>query len=44
MTGKFKVAQNKTEEDRRKIASWLLVRGLPADRIIAEEILKIRKA
>jgi uncharacterized protein len=44
MTGKFKVAQNKTEEDRRKIGSWLLARGLPADRSIAEEILKIRKA
>jgi hypothetical protein len=44
MTGKFKVAQNKTEEDRKRIASWLLARGLTADHIIAEEILKIRKA
>jgi len=39
MTGKFKFAQNKTEEDRKKIASWLLARGLPADRVMAEEIL-----
>jgi len=44
MTGKFKLAQNKTEEDRKKIASWLLARGLPVDRIIAEEILKVGKA
>jgi uncharacterized protein len=44
MAGKFKVAQNKTEEDRKKIALWLLARGLPADRIIAEAIMKIRKA
>lgn len=40
MTGKFKFAQNKTEADRKKIASWLSARGLPADRVIAEEILR----
>jgi nitroimidazol reductase NimA-like FMN-containing flavoprotein (pyridoxamine 5'-phosphate oxidase superfamily) len=44
MTGKFKLAQNKTDEDRKKIASWLLSRGLPADRIIAGEILKTLKS
>ncbi len=43
MTGKFKFAQNKTEADREKIADWLSARGLPADRIIAEEILKTLK-
>ncbi|MCX5909145.1 MAG: pyridoxamine 5'-phosphate oxidase family protein [Deltaproteobacteria bacterium] len=40
MTGKFKLAQNKTEADRRKIAAQLKERGQPADLIAAEEILK----
>ncbi len=44
ITGKFKFAQNKSEEDRKKIASWLSGRGLPADRIIAGEILKTLKS
>jgi nitroimidazol reductase NimA-like FMN-containing flavoprotein (pyridoxamine 5'-phosphate oxidase superfamily) len=43
MTGKFKFAQNKPEEARRKIASWLMKRGLPGDRVVAEEILKTMK-
>jgi predicted FMN-binding regulatory protein PaiB len=43
MTGKFKFAQNKPEEARRKIASWLIKRGLPGDRVVAEEILKTMK-
>jgi len=43
ITGNFKFAQNKTEADRKKIASWLSARGLPADRVITEEILKTLK-
>ena len=43
MVGKYKLAQNKSEEDRGKIVSWLMARGLPVDRIIAEEILKVGK-
>jgi len=38
MTGKFKYAQNKPEEARKKIADWLLERGLPCDRVLAAEI------
>jgi uncharacterized protein len=41
MTGKFKLAQNKTEADRRKIAAKLRERGQPAGLIAAAEILKI---
>ena len=40
MVGKFKLAQNKSEADRRKIAAELQERRAPADGIIAEEILK----
>jgi len=40
MVGKFKFAQNKSEEDRRKIAAQLKERGAPMDLIVAEEILK----
>ncbi len=40
MTGKFKMAQNKNEADRRKIIAKLKERGSPADRQIVEEIQK----
>ena len=40
MVGKFKFAQNKSEEDRRKIAAKLKEKGGPVDWIVAEEILK----
>ena len=43
MTGKFKLAQNKPEEARKKIADWLQERGLPGDRLMAEEIRKTLK-
>ena len=43
MTGKFKLAQNKSEEARRKIADWLLGKGLSSDRLMAEEIQKTLK-
>lgn len=43
ITGKFKLAQNKPEEARKKIADWLQARGLPADRLMAEEIRKTLK-
>ncbi|MBP1719033.1 MAG: putative flavin-nucleotide-binding protein [Deltaproteobacteria bacterium] len=43
MTGKFKLAQNKPEEARKRIAEWLLERGLPADRLMAEEIQRTLK-
>ena len=43
MTGKFKLAQNKPEEARKKIAEWFLGRGLPADRLMAAEIRKTLK-
>jgi nitroimidazol reductase NimA-like FMN-containing flavoprotein (pyridoxamine 5'-phosphate oxidase superfamily) len=39
MTGKFRFAQNKTEEERRKFASWLDARGRPGDKIAVREIL-----
>jgi hypothetical protein len=38
MTGKFKLAQNKPEEARKKIADWFLERGLSSDRVLAAEI------
>jgi len=38
--GKFKLAQNKSGTDRRKIVAQLRGKGAPADLIIAEEILK----
>jgi hypothetical protein len=43
MTGKFKLAQNKSAEAREKIANWLPSRGLPQDLLIAEEIRKTLK-
>jgi nitroimidazol reductase NimA-like FMN-containing flavoprotein (pyridoxamine 5'-phosphate oxidase superfamily) len=43
MAGKFKLAQNKPEEARKRIAEWFLRRGLPADRLLAEEIQKTLK-
>ncbi len=41
--GKFKLVQNKSEADRKKIVAQLQERGAPADLIIAEEILKTLK-
>jgi len=43
ISGKFKLAQNKTAEARKKIADWLPSRGLPQDLLIAEEIRKTLK-
>jgi hypothetical protein len=40
MTGKFKFAQQKSEEDRRRIAEKLRERGTPADLLVADEIIK----
>lgn len=40
MVGKFKLAQNKSEADRGKIAAKMQERKGPADGTIAEEILK----
>jgi predicted FMN-binding regulatory protein PaiB len=40
MTGKFKLAQQKSEEERRAIAVKLRERGEPADLLIAEELMK----
>ena len=40
MTGKFKFAQQRSEEDRRRIAAKLRERGNPADLLVAEEIIK----
>ena len=40
MTGKFKFAQQKSEEDRRRIAEKLRERGAPSDLLVAEEIIK----
>jgi predicted FMN-binding regulatory protein PaiB len=40
MTGKFKFAQQKSEEDRRRIAEKLRERGNPADLLVAEEIMR----
>lgn len=40
MTGKFKFAQQKSEEDRRRIAEKLRQRGAPADLLAAEEVIK----
>jgi len=39
-SGKFKFAQNKSKEDRRKIYDKLKERGTAADLMVAEEILK----
>jgi nitroimidazol reductase NimA-like FMN-containing flavoprotein (pyridoxamine 5'-phosphate oxidase superfamily) len=40
MSGKFKFAQNKSREDRRKIVEILRKRGSALDSQVAEEILK----
>jgi len=40
MSGKFKFGQNKTKEDRRKIALFLKDRGTPLDLRVSLEILK----
>jgi uncharacterized protein len=40
MTGKFKFAQQKSEEDRRQIAAKLRERGNPSDLLVAEEVLR----
>jgi nitroimidazol reductase NimA-like FMN-containing flavoprotein (pyridoxamine 5'-phosphate oxidase superfamily) len=40
MTGKFKFAQQKSEEDRRRIAEKLRERGTSADLLVADEIIK----
>ena len=40
MTGKFKFAQQKSEEDRRQIAAKLRVRGNPADFLVADEMMR----
>jgi nitroimidazol reductase NimA-like FMN-containing flavoprotein (pyridoxamine 5'-phosphate oxidase superfamily) len=40
MTGKFKFAQGKSEAVRGKMIAKLKERGSPADRLIAEEILR----
>jgi nitroimidazol reductase NimA-like FMN-containing flavoprotein (pyridoxamine 5'-phosphate oxidase superfamily) len=40
MTGKFKFAQQKSEEERRRIAGKLRERGNPADLLVAEEMIK----
>ncbi len=40
MTGKFKFAQQKSEEDRRRIAEKLRERGTPSDLLVVEEMVK----
>jgi hypothetical protein len=40
MSGKFKFGQNKSKEDREKIAGLLKKRGSPLEMEVAEEILK----
>jgi hypothetical protein len=40
MTGKFKFAQQKGEEDRRRIAEKLRERGTASDLLVAEEMIK----
>jgi nitroimidazol reductase NimA-like FMN-containing flavoprotein (pyridoxamine 5'-phosphate oxidase superfamily) len=40
MTGKFKFSQQKTEEERRRIAAKLKERGNPSDLIVADEIMR----
>jgi predicted FMN-binding regulatory protein PaiB len=39
MTGKFKLAQQKSEEDRRQIAAKLRERGNPSDLKAADEVM-----
>ena len=40
MTGKFKFAQKKSEEERRRIAAKLRERGNPSDLLVADEIVR----
>ncbi|MBP1742001.1 MAG: putative flavin-nucleotide-binding protein [Deltaproteobacteria bacterium] len=40
MTGKFKFAQQKSEDDRRQIAAKLRERGNPSDLLVADELIK----
>jgi hypothetical protein len=40
MTGKFKLAQQKSEEERRQIAAKLRERGNPSDIMVADEMMK----
>jgi len=40
MTGKFKFAQQKSEEDRGQIAAKLRERGNPSDIMVADEMMK----
>jgi hypothetical protein len=40
MTGKFKFAQQKSEEERRQIAAKLRERGNPSDLLVADEMIK----
>jgi nitroimidazol reductase NimA-like FMN-containing flavoprotein (pyridoxamine 5'-phosphate oxidase superfamily) len=40
MTGKFKLAQQKSEEDRRQIAAKLRERGNPSDLKAADEVMR----
>ena len=40
MSGKFKFAQNKSKEDRQKIAGFLKERGTPLDLQVSLEIQK----
>jgi len=40
MTGKFKFAQQKSEEDRRRMAEKLRGRGTPSDLLVAGEMMR----
>jgi len=40
MTGKFKFAQQKSEEERKRIAAKLRERGNPSDLLVADEMMK----
>jgi len=40
MTGKSKFSQQKTEDERRRIAAKLKERGDPSDLMVADEIMR----
>jgi len=40
MTGKFKLAQQKSEDDRRQLAAKLRERGAPSDLLVAAEMMR----
>jgi predicted FMN-binding regulatory protein PaiB len=40
MTGKFKFAQQKSDEDRGQIAAKLRERGNPSDIMVADEMMR----